>query len=214
MFGEIDDEVKGEEGRSSYNVDYLIKDFKSIVEAYMAEARWLDRNKIPTVEEYLNVSTVTNCSAFITNCSAFMSMSHFICMGDIFATEDIFKWAKSQPQIIQATNVIGRLMNDIVSREFAHKKEHIALSVECCMKEKGVTRPEAIDELRKMIKSAWKNINEECLKPTQVPIPFLMVVLNYARFLDVIYKDADAYTHSEGTMKEFISLLFVDPVPI
>ncbi|KAK4285100.1 hypothetical protein QN277_001842 [Acacia crassicarpa] len=207
MFGEIDDEVKGQEGRSSYNVDYLIKDFKSIVEAFMAEARWLDRNKIPTVEEYLNVSTVTICTAL-------MSMSHFICMGDIFVTEDIFKWARSQPKIIQATNVIGRLMNDIVSREFEQKKEHVASSVECCMKEQGVTRLEAVDELRKMIKNAWKDINEECLKPTQVPIPFLMIVLNYARSFNVIYRDVDTYTHSEGTMKEFISQLFVDPVPI
>ncbi|KAI9081599.1 hypothetical protein K1719_036485 [Acacia pycnantha] len=207
MFGEIDDEVKGKEGRSSYNVDYLIKDFKSIVEAYMAEARWLDRNKIPTVEEYLNVSALTACTAF-------MSMSHFICMGDIFVTEDIFKWAQSQPKIIQATNIIGRLMSDIVSSEFERKREHIASSVECCMKEQGVTRSVAVDELRKMVKSEWKDINEECLKPTQVPISFLMIVLNFARFLDVIYKDADTYTHSEGTMKEFISLLFVDPVPI
>ncbi|KAI9081549.1 hypothetical protein K1719_036435 [Acacia pycnantha] len=86
--------------------------------------------------------------------------------------------------------------------------------MECCMKEQGVTRPKAVGELRKTIKSAWKDINEECLKPTQVPIPFLMVVLNYARSFDVIYKDADTYTHCEGTMKEFISLLFVDPVPI
>nr|QHU78617.1 bifunctional terpene synthase [Albizia julibrissin] len=206
IFEEIDNADTGKEERSYY-VDYIIKDFKRIVQAYMTEARWLYRNHIPTTEEYLNLSRVTSCFTFL-------SMSSYICMGDIIVTEDIFKWVWSQPKIIEAASIIGRLMDDIVSNEFEQKRKHIASSVECYMKEHGVSREEAIDELRKMLKSAWKDINEECLRPTQVPMPFLMILLNLSRFMDVIYKEADNYTHTGGIMKEIITLLFVDPVPM
>ncbi|XP_054814694.1 (-)-germacrene D synthase-like [Prosopis cineraria] len=201
----IDDEVKGKEGRS-YTVDYIIKDFKRVVQAYMTEAIWLYRNYIPTTEEYLNVSKVTSCFTFL-------SMSAFIYMRDI-VSEDIFKWVQTQPKIIEAASVIGRLMDDIVSNEFEQKRKHIASSVEYYMKEHGMSRQETIEELRKMIMSAWKDINEECLRPTQVPMPFLMIVLSHACFIETMYKDADNYTHSGGIMKDYITLLFVDPVPI
>ncbi|XP_054814459.1 (-)-germacrene D synthase-like [Prosopis cineraria] len=205
MFEEIGDEDKGKEGRA-YCVDYIIKDFKRLVQAFMTEARWLYRNYIPTTEEYLSISTVTSCVTFL-------SMSSFTYMGDI-VSEDIFKWVQTQPKIIKASSVIVRVMDDIVSSEFERKRGHIASLVECYMKDHGVSRQEAIDELKKMIESAWKDVNEECLRPTQVPMPFLKMALNLARFMDAMYKDADNYTHSGGAMKEYITLLFVDPVPI
>jgi hypothetical protein len=37
-------------------------------------------------------------------------------MGDT-TTEDIFKWISNEPKIINASIVIGRLMDDIVSNE-------------------------------------------------------------------------------------------------
>ncbi|XP_028801702.1 (-)-germacrene D synthase [Neltuma alba] len=205
LFEKIDDEDMGKEGRS-HNVDYLIKDFKKIVQAYMTETRWLQRNYVPTTEEYLKIATITTCFTFL-------SMSSFICMGDI-VTEDVLKWVETHPKILRAASIIGRLMDDIVSNEFEQKRKHIASLLECYMKEHGVSRQEAIDELRKMLERAWKDINEECLRPTQVPMPFLMILLNLARFMDVMYKEADNYTHAGGIMKEFITLQLVDPVPI
>jgi (-)-germacrene D synthase len=82
------------------------------------------------------------------------------------------------------------------------------------MKKYNVSREVAIEEGRKRISDGWKDMNKECLRPTEVPMPFLKCILNLSRFMDVFYKDKDNFTHPEGEMKTFIKLLLIDPVPI
>ena len=78
-----------------------------------------------------------------------------------------------------------------------------------------MSKEEAIGELEKMIKSAWKDINEEfVLRPSKMPKPIVMRVLNLSRFMNVMYKDGDNFTNSGGLMKESIQLVVLDPVPI
>ncbi|XP_054810947.1 (-)-germacrene D synthase-like [Prosopis cineraria] len=204
VFQEIDEDMR-KEGRS-YSVPYAKHEFKKAVRAYMTEARWLNKNHVPTTEEYINVSTVTTCYPALSTTS-------FLGMGNI-ASEDIFKWAQTHPKVVKASPVICRLMDDIVSSEFEKRRGHVASLTECYMKEHGVSKEDAIDELEKMIRSAWKDVDQECLRPTQVAKPILMRVLNLARFMDVIYKDADNFTHSAGIMKDSIQLVILDPVPI
>ena len=82
------------------------------------------------------------------------------------------------------------------------------------MREYDLSREQAIQESRNRVIDAWKDINEEYLRPTKVPMPFLMRVLNLARFMAVMYKDESCYTHPGGIMKKHIEALLVDPVPI
>ncbi|XP_028807764.1 (-)-germacrene D synthase-like [Neltuma alba] len=206
VFQEIDEDMR-KEGRS-YSVYYSKQEFKKAVEAYMTEARWLNKKHIPTTEEYMNVSTVSTCYPAL-------SAASFIGMGDI-ASEDVFKWAQTHPKVISASALICRLMDDIVSSEFEKKREHIASLIECYMKDYGVSKQEAIGELEKKIGSAWKDINEECVRPNisqGMPKPILMRVLNMTRFMNVMYKDVDNFTHSGGLMKDSIQLVILDPVP-
>ena len=99
--------------------------------------------------------------------------------------------------------------------QIEQKRDHVVSSVDCYMKEHGVSRQEAISELWKMNESAWKDINEECLRPTPVPVrPLLIMIMNLARFMDAMYKEVDTFTHCGGIMEECIRILFVDPVPI
>ncbi|WJX59196.1 (-)-germacrene D synthase [Trifolium repens] len=137
----------------------------------------------------------------------------YLGMRDI-ATEDIFKWVGSMPKAINAAIVICRLMDDLVSNEFEQKRDHITSFLECYMKKYNVSREAASQEGRKRIADAWKDINEECLRPTEVPMPIMTILLNLSRFMDVVYKDKDNFTHPEGEMKTFIKALLVDPVPI
>jgi len=48
------------------------------------------------------------------------------------------------------------------------------------MKQYNTSRENVIKELLKLVESAWKDINEECLDSTQVPMKFLMRVVNLA----------------------------------
>lgn len=71
----------------------------------------------------------------------------------------------------------------------------------------------AILELMKMIENAWKDINEGCLKPTEVSVALLTPILNLARMIDVVYKFDDGFTFPGKTLKDYITLLFVTPPP-
>jgi (-)-germacrene D synthase len=82
------------------------------------------------------------------------------------------------------------------------------------MKQYEISRQAAVQEGQRRIVDAWKDINEECLRPSEVPMPFLTRILNLSRFMDVVYKDEDNFTNTEGEMKTFIKALLVDPVPI
>ncbi|GAU44412.1 hypothetical protein TSUD_246380 [Trifolium subterraneum] len=193
------------EGRV-YALNYYSKEFKKYIQAYMTEARWLNSNYKPTSEEYIRVSMDTSGYELMTTIC-------YIGMGDK-TTEDIFNWVSNGPKIVNAAAVICRLMDDIVSNEFEQKRGHVSSFVECYMKQYDISRQAAIQEGQKRIVDAWKDINEECLRPTEVSMPFLTRILNLSRFMDVVYKDKDNFTNTEGEMKTFIKALLVDPVPI
>ena len=82
------------------------------------------------------------------------------------------------------------------------------------MKQYDVSKQEVHDEFRKQIVNAWKDINKECLRPSEVPVPLLTHIVNLLRVMDLLYKDEDAYTHLGGVMVEGITLMLVDPVPV
>nr|QWQ79613.1 TPS55 [Juglans sigillata] len=109
----------------------------------------------------------------------------------------------SLPQTLGIRLVCGnpkivKLMDDLVSSEFEQKREHVVSAIDCYMKQHGVSKHEAEEEFKKQIVNAWKDINSDFLKPTQVPKHFLERVLNLARAMDVVYKDDDAYTKMEN----------------
>jgi len=75
----------------------------------MTEARWLSNNYQPTLEEYIQISAETSGYSLLAT-SCYLGMGHT-------ATEDIFKWVSNETKMINASIVVGRLFNDIVSSE-------------------------------------------------------------------------------------------------
>ena len=82
------------------------------------------------------------------------------------------------------------------------------------MKQHGVSEQVVHDEFNRQVANAWKDINEECIRPTFVPMPLLMHVLDLAWVRYVIYKEGDGYTHIGKEMKNNVALVLIDPVPI
>ena len=82
------------------------------------------------------------------------------------------------------------------------------------MRQHGVNEDAAHEEFGKWVDSCWKDINEMMLKPYEMPNPLLTRILNECRIVDVIYKGEDGYTFSNHTMKNNISLILTDPIPI
>ncbi|KAL6314743.1 hypothetical protein AAG906_027090 [Vitis piasezkii] len=144
--------------------------------------------------KWLNQRYVPTFDEYISNalvscCYTLLIATSFVGMGDV-VTEEAFQWVLSRAKMIRASETICRLMDDLVSHE------------------------EACDELNKQVVRAWKDINQECLRPTQVPMPLVTRVLNFSRVIDILYKDEDEYTHNGKLIKDLITWMLIDPVPM
>ncbi|KAF7851493.1 hypothetical protein BT93_L3779 [Corymbia citriodora subsp. variegata] len=184
------------------------KIMKKQARAYFTEAKWFHQNHVPTMEEYMPIALTTSGVGLIVVWS-------FLGMGDI-VTKDVFDWLLfSDPKMVKASAVVSRLMNDIAGHKLEQKRGHAASAVECFMKQYGVTEEEAKEELRKQVVDAWKDINEELRHPTAVPMPLLVQILNHTRTMHMTYDgETDHYTHAGTKLKEHVTSLLVNPLPM
>ncbi|KAM5559431.1 (-)-alpha-pinene synthase-like [Rosa sericea] len=201
-------EIEGEMVKqgTSYRVHYAKEALKAQSRLYFAEARWLHEDYIPSMDEYMGIAIPSVGNTLLSTIS-------LVGMGDI-VTKEAFKWLANDPKILRASNIIFRLMDDIVSSKFEKEREHVASSIDCYMKQHGVSEQETIEVFNKKIVDSWKDINEEFLKPTAVPMPVLTRVLNLTRVVDLLYKGEDEYTGVGNVMKDGVVSLFIDPVPL
>ncbi|TXG73257.1 hypothetical protein EZV62_001836 [Acer yangbiense] len=198
LFYEIDKEV-AEEGRS-YCVAYTKDTLKEMVRAYLQETQWFEEEYEPTFDEYMD-------NAFVTVGSLSISSTAFI--GMEMAGIASFEWLHTWPNVVKAAYKIGRLLGDITSHQFEQKRGHVASGVESYMKQYGISREETVEEFRVMFEKAWKDMNEECMKPIAVPMEHLLRVVNIARLVEVTYKEVDGYTNPEY-LKDYITKMFID----
>nr|UJH94378.1 germacrene D synthase 2 [Zanthoxylum ailanthoides] len=204
VYGEIE-RYMASQGKL-YRLCYAKEEMKTLVRNYFYEAEWCHRKYVPPMDEYMPVALVTCAYSMLATTS-------FVGMGDI-ATKEAFEWSFSKPKMVTASQVVSRLLDDIVSHKFEQSRGHVASSVECYMKQYGATEEEAYNVFRKQVSNAWKDINEECLRPTAVPMPLLERIINLTRVMDVVYKYEDGYTHAGGLMKDFVASLLINPVPL
>ncbi|KAB2006098.1 hypothetical protein ES319_D11G318300v1 [Gossypium barbadense] len=197
--------LMSKEGKS-YRVQVAIEAMKRQSQVYYVEAKWLHENYIPTMEEYMPIALVS-CGYWTLTISSFVGMEDSI-------TKETFNWAFNDPKIVRASSTICRLMSDIVGHKVERERGHVSSAVECYMKQYGVSMQEAYDELYKQINNAWKDINEEFLKPTAAPTSALNRILNLARVIDLLYTGEDAYTQVGESAKTSITALLIDPIPI
>ncbi|CAI9756952.1 unnamed protein product [Fraxinus pennsylvanica] len=170
------EEVLGKTGKS-YLVHYVIEEKKRLVRTYLQEAKWEYSGYIPNLEEYMKVGKPS--STYLL----FISVS-LTAIGELVSKE-AFEWVASDPLILQGLEEIGRLMNDLVGFGFEQKIS----AVGCYMNQNnGTSKEEAFAEIQKQVTNAWKVINQECLRPTAVPMAFLKrVIVNLARVSHTMY---------------------------
>ncbi|XP_024964824.1 beta-caryophyllene synthase-like [Cynara cardunculus var. scolymus] len=199
------EEKLAKEGKAyhlSYSKEFVIK----MVKSYMAEEKWVNDGYIPTTDEYLSVALVSSGINMIVS-------SSFVGMGDL-VTDDSFKWILTKPLIFRQSNVIGRLLDDIVSHKEEQERKHVASCVETYMKQYDVTEQDAYDYFNKKVEDAWKDINRESLIIKEVPRPLIMRVINMTRTTNYLYRDGENFTHPGEEFIEHVKSLFIHPMDI
>ncbi|KAL8265612.1 hypothetical protein R6Q59_002956, partial [Mikania micrantha] len=204
VFIEAEDllEKKGDTYRSYYTKRWYIL----ICNSLLIEAKWANEKYIPTFEEHMLVSLVTVGYPLMV----MMSYVH----RDDLVTEDTFKWVSTHPPIVKASSLILRLRNDISTRKDEQERKHVASSVDCYMKQYGVSKEQAREILSKLVEDNWKLINRESLRPTNVPGPLLMSPINFSRVADFLYARGDNYTQATKEIIDCINSLLVNPMSV
>ncbi|KAG7632986.1 Terpene synthase N-terminal domain [Arabidopsis suecica] len=203
-FEEFEKELRPEGG--SFGVCATIEEFKSLVKANLEAEKWALADNMPSFEEYIEVTGV-GITAMTTLMGAMM------CMGKIVPKED-YKWLKSRPKIIQALAIKGRLMNDMKGYKEDMSRGYAANAVTCYMKQYRVTEQEALKEFEKMVAVANKTVNEEFLTTMGVSRLVLKLAMGVGLMISITYSEDEGYTHPEGKIKEKMTTLFVDQIPL
>ncbi|KAI3736089.1 hypothetical protein L6452_15622 [Arctium lappa] len=192
-------EKKGMTYRSYYSKEMV----KEYTRNLLMEAKWVKEGYIPTIEEHMSVTLVT--------CAYAMIIAKCYVHGHDSVTEDTFKWVSTYPPLVKASCLILRLMDDIATHK-EQERNHVASSIECYMKQYGVSEEETREVFSKQVEDGWKVINRESLRPTGVSRPLLMPPINLARVCDVLYKIGDNYNHVGKEMINRIKSLLVNPM--
>ncbi|TMW80131.1 hypothetical protein EJD97_023698 [Solanum chilense] len=82
------------------------------------------------------------------------------------------------------------------------------------MKEYGASKQETYVKFQNEVTNAWKDINKEFFRPTEVPMFVLERVLNFTRVIDTLYKEEDGYTNARGKLKSMINSILIESVKI
>ncbi|KAH9626785.1 hypothetical protein KSS87_001944 [Heliosperma pusillum] len=195
------------EGRS-HLVSYVRELMKEQCRAYIQEAKWCNQKYVPSYDEYLNSAAITTAGYTI------MSAAIYLGMGEL-ATEEAFKWVSQTPKPVRASCIIGRVVGDIASHKLEKNRNHVASAVQCYMSQYGVSEEEAEVKLRGLVEEAWKDLNQEMLRPTKLPRPLMMRILSLSRVIEVFYRlGEDDYTVVSDNMKEKIHAVLIDPVMV
>nr|U3LVZ7.1 RecName: Full=Beta-caryophyllene synthase; Short=LaCARS; AltName: Full=(-)-beta-caryophyllene synthase [Lavandula angustifolia]AGL98419.1 B-caryophyllene synthase [Lavandula angustifolia] len=188
--------------RKSYAVEYAKKEMKRLAEMYFQEAQWAFSKYKPTMKEYLKV-------ALISSGYMMMTINSLTTIEDLI-TEEEFNWILSEPRILRASLTITRLMDDLAG----YGTEGKMSAVHYYMAENGVSEGEAFKEVSGIIKSAWKDVNAECVEPRAASTTILRCVVDFTRVIVLLYSDEDAYGNSQTKTKDLIKSVLVDPLII
>ncbi|XP_042499911.1 (-)-germacrene D synthase-like [Macadamia integrifolia] len=190
---------------------YYIFQMKIQIRAYFMEAKWFNEGYTPTFEEYMQTASIS------IPCFSLIVTSLVGMRGDV-VTKETFDWAMNESnKLVKAINLIGRLLDDMTSHKFEQERGHICSAVECYMKQYDIiSEQEVYDEFKRRVAEAYKVVNEACMKPTTVPTPVLLLCVNFLRLTDFIYnyKYKDGFTLPHEVLKETITSLFVNPIPM
>ncbi|XP_010546417.1 PREDICTED: alpha-humulene/(-)-(E)-beta-caryophyllene synthase-like [Tarenaya hassleriana] len=202
-YDKLEEEME-KEGRSGCGF-HVKKSIKSLGSSYYQEAKWSNEDYIAMFDEYKENGVFSN-GYYSTVATSFAGMTDVCKL-------DVYEWLSLQPKVLVASEIITRFMDDITSYEFEHKRKHVGTAIDCYMKQYGVSKEKATEEIERIISETWKDLNQELMRPYSMPRPILIRILNLTRVIEVFYKYQDSYTHPEF-LKDYVVSLFTESIPV
>ncbi|KAM1164509.1 hypothetical protein ACFX13_024650 [Malus domestica] len=201
---EVNDNVFKNNGLSV--LPYIKKEWVNLCNSYLVEARWFYCGYTPTLEEYLK-----NAWTSVGGPEAILH-AYLLLQGRNITKSSLDSF-KHGSQIIYWSSLMTRLSDDLGTSKAEGERGDVAKSVECCMKERGVSEEEAQDYINELICYSWTKINEERSK-TAIPKSIVKLSLNMARTAHSIFQHGDGIGTSIGVTKDRLISLISNSIPI
>ncbi|KAL0368552.1 UNVERIFIED_CONTAM: (-)-5-epieremophilene synthase STPS1 [Sesamum calycinum] len=168
---------------SGFSLEALLELYEQFEEELAQEGRSYAvyyAKEAPPFIEYLKNTLITCTYCYHTTTSL---------LGTESAKREEFEWLSQKPKMLVAGLTICRVIDDIATYEVEKERGQIATGIECYMKENRVTKEEAVNKFFEIATNAWKDINEEFLRPSSCSRDVLIRILNLERIIDVTYKN-------------------------
>ncbi|TVU07073.1 hypothetical protein EJB05_47113, partial [Eragrostis curvula] len=173
---------------------------------YLQEQIWISQKYQPSFKEHEEVSIMSSGLPMLTVVTL---MGH----GDV-ATQEVFEWVSSVPEMVRAGSQVTRFLNDLSSFKLGKHKKDMPSAVETYMIENRLTEEEAVEAIAALLENRWRILNQARMDIDRTLLPAAQVVVNMARTNEIIYLHGrDGYTNDDD-LKDLVTALFLEHVPL
>ncbi|KAI3862929.1 hypothetical protein MKX03_007636 [Papaver bracteatum] len=186
----------------------LKKTWAEFCKALLVEATWYYGEYTPTLEEYTKNGSISVAGPLVS--------LHAHCLsGDIEkeALECIDN--KQHSDLTYWASVIFRLANDLGTSKDEQERGDAPTSIQCCMRQAGVSESTSREHLRYLISLSWKKMNTILSSRSgYLPSSFISTAQNLARTSLFMYQHGDGFSIPDRETKDRIASIIVEPIPV
>ncbi|OAY79143.1 Terpene synthase 10 [Ananas comosus] len=184
---------------------YIKRAWTDLCKAYLVEAKWYNKNYIPTLEEYLQNGWLSISGQVV--------LFYAYCLAPDLTQQDLDLF-HNYSEIIRWSSITCRLYNDLGTSKSEHQRGDVAKSIHCCMHHEGITEAAARERIKELIYDCWKKLNRARRVDSAFNKNFADIAMNMSRTARSFYIHGDGYGSPEGETKDRIISLLIEPVQI
>ncbi|PON94473.1 Squalene/phytoene synthase [Trema orientale] len=188
-------------------IKYLKKMWTDICKCYMVEAKWYYGGYTPTLQEYMDNGWIS--------ITAPLNLVHLYCLMTNPITEEAMECLVEYPSIIRQSGILVRLVDDLGTSSYELKRGDNPKSIQCYMRESGVSENDARRHIKSLISETWKQMNEDRFAKSPFCQAFIETAINSVRMSMMIYQHGDGFGADQVQYtKDQILSLFFNPIPL
>ncbi|XP_020256537.1 (-)-alpha-terpineol synthase-like isoform X2 [Asparagus officinalis] len=184
---------------------YLRKAWADLCKSFLVEAKWQNDKYVPTFEEYIKNGWVSVSGPLI------LVHTFFLMRQEI--TVEALENMRSCPKVVRLASTVFRLCNDLATSTAEQERGGSPTSIQCYMKENGVSEVDARAYISSVISQTWKELNQELILCSSLPQYFMEACTNLARMAVCLYQHRDGFGIPTHETKSQIKSLLITPIP-
>ncbi|KAK7339080.1 hypothetical protein VNO77_19723 [Canavalia gladiata] len=207
LYNTVNDTTYGilkEKGQNS--LPCLAKSWSDVCKAFLQEAKWSNNKIIPAFNEYLENALVSSSGG------ALLAPSYFL--SGLDNTNQALDSLTDYYGLVRPSCTIFRLCNDLATSEAELERGETTNSITSYTYETRTSKEQARQNLRILIDTEWKKMNQERFLDSKFPKAFMEIAINMARISHCTYQYGDGLGRPDNIAQNRIKWLLIEPISI